>query len=963
MSNLLNKFFDGIILRITTYASAIHDHEGAVWLEDDSGNKLKCYIDSAKREIVTEDGVQVFTNKTFDADATGNVLSNIENANIKAGAAIDAAKIHDASVSNTEFGYLDGVTSSIQTQLDGKQTTTLSDENVLIGNSSNVATAVDTGAVGDIQADESVGLTIKAGAVDTTELAAGAVTNTEVDASAAIAATKIHDGSVDNTEFGYLNGVTSALQTQLDAKLDDFSGTTDNVLVKTDGATGEAVQESGIAVTDADAMSGVTQLDVDNLRLDGNTIISTDTNGDISLTPDGSGEVNISKVDIDAGTIDGTTNTGCSVVTPSRLDVKQDTFANLQTYASSASNGQLCFATDTKVMYQVVDSALVLVGGGGTDGDADTIHLLRADDFDSISDVDLTGNNADFDGGGTITASSLTLSTTAADLIIGDSVIKYSPGADGSDDYFGFTKAIPLGLRGRSLGFAFEYKTSSTTVDADFRFCVKIKDGVNAGDITYFDMDAFSSNNNAIKFTTDSFIPNDCTEIEFGWQNTDTTTTVELFVDNIEVSGVIGRYSTIQEENVFTARITNNGTAAIVTQGGVDKDGNNAIASVSRTGAGIVRITYNTGFFSVHPAVGALCFSTLGNYNANGVGGSTSTVDIHVRDNGSNAYSDQNFDIVIFRQGSDYKQAVDHVITPAKSNMTDWTSFSPTSSWTTNTTHTAWYKRVGDEMLIQGNIVLAGAPDSADLTITLADSQVIDTTKIDANTDNAVLGKWSYADGGIRETDGLRVLYNDATTVKFTKDDAVINQASPITWASGDEIWYELRVPISGWTSEATFLAAIPVQKTVYLKDKKTSGTSGGTSVTNTATTRDLNTIEGDSTLVTLSSNQFTLGAGTYEIDVSAPCFKGASNMIFLYNVSDSTYDIDGQNTQCTVSGLVQASALLSGRIAISSSKTYEIRHWVETGATTTGFGVATTATGNPKSSETYTTVKITKIK
>ena len=33
-----------------------------------------------------------------------------------------------------------------------------------------------------------------------------------------IAATKIGTGTVDNTEFGYLNGVTSAIQTQIDTK-------------------------------------------------------------------------------------------------------------------------------------------------------------------------------------------------------------------------------------------------------------------------------------------------------------------------------------------------------------------------------------------------------------------------------------------------------------------------------------------------------------------------------------------------------------------------------------------------------------------------------------------------------------------------------------------------------------------------------------------------------------------------
>jgi len=35
-------------------------------------------------------------------------------------------------------------------------------------------------------------------------------------------------------------------------------------------------------------------IDVDNIRIDGNTISSTDTNGDINLTPNGTGEVVIS---------------------------------------------------------------------------------------------------------------------------------------------------------------------------------------------------------------------------------------------------------------------------------------------------------------------------------------------------------------------------------------------------------------------------------------------------------------------------------------------------------------------------------------------------------------------------------------------------------------------------------------------------------------------------------------------
>lgn len=74
--------------------------------------------------IVGTTDTQTLTNKTISTgsslDADVATVTNIKNADIKSGAAIDAAKIHDGSVSNTEFGYLNGVTSAIQTQLAGK---------------------------------------------------------------------------------------------------------------------------------------------------------------------------------------------------------------------------------------------------------------------------------------------------------------------------------------------------------------------------------------------------------------------------------------------------------------------------------------------------------------------------------------------------------------------------------------------------------------------------------------------------------------------------------------------------------------------------------------------------------------------------------------------------------------------------------------------------------------------------
>lgn len=81
--------------------------------------------------VTTNTTSQTLVNKTIDADS--NTITNIDNADIKSGAAIDAAKIANGSVSNTEFQYLDGVTSSIQTQLNTAAT----------GLSDHLADAVD----------------------------------------------------------------------------------------------------------------------------------------------------------------------------------------------------------------------------------------------------------------------------------------------------------------------------------------------------------------------------------------------------------------------------------------------------------------------------------------------------------------------------------------------------------------------------------------------------------------------------------------------------------------------------------------------------------------------------------------------------------------------------------------------------------------------------------------------------
>ena len=70
--------------------------------------------------VVSTDGTQSLTNKTIDSDL--NTISNLTDANLKAGAAIDATKIADGTVTNAEFQYIGGLTSDAQTQFNTQAT-------------------------------------------------------------------------------------------------------------------------------------------------------------------------------------------------------------------------------------------------------------------------------------------------------------------------------------------------------------------------------------------------------------------------------------------------------------------------------------------------------------------------------------------------------------------------------------------------------------------------------------------------------------------------------------------------------------------------------------------------------------------------------------------------------------------------------------------------------------------------
>ena len=125
------------------------------------------------------------------------------------------------------------------------------------------------------------------------------------------------------------------------------------------------------------------------------------------------------------------------------------------------------------------------------------------------------------------------------------------------------------------------------------------------------------------------------------------------------------------------------------------------------------------------------------------------------------------------------------------------------------------------------------------------------------------------------------------------------------------------------------------------ITDSKASGTSGGTFTSGAWRTRDLNTIEDDpDSIVTLASNQFTLGAGTYLIQWSAPAIKAGSHKTQLWDVTGSTDLAKGTSEYTASADSIQTQSFGFDIVTLAASNTFEIQHRTAITHATNGFGV-----------------------
>jgi len=198
------------------------------YLHGTANGAVTVYYDNSIKLATTNTGIDVTGTVEFDSlsDGTTTITGFVDEDNMSSNSAsliptqqsvkayVDSsvassdtlAELNDTNISSPASGHIlvyDGTDSFDNVAVSGDITL-----------ASDGTVAIASGAV--VNADINASAAIAYSKLDLT----GNILNADINASAAIDATKIHDGTVSNTEFGYLNGLTGAIQSQIDGKQD-----------------------------------------------------------------------------------------------------------------------------------------------------------------------------------------------------------------------------------------------------------------------------------------------------------------------------------------------------------------------------------------------------------------------------------------------------------------------------------------------------------------------------------------------------------------------------------------------------------------------------------------------------------------------------------------------------------------------------------------------------------------------
>ena len=219
----------------------------------------------------------------------------------------------------------------------------------------------------------------------------------------------------------------------------DFSVSSGAVSIKSGGVSNAQLANDGITIGSDDTslggtitdLNGLTSVDVDNITIDGNTISSTNTNGNIVLDPNGTGVINVSSARITSlGTPTQTTDAATKAYVDSQLqglDVKNSvrvaTTAN-GTLSTAFANGQ----TVDGISLATGDRILLKDQSTGSENGIYTVNAsgapTRATDFDENSEV--TGGTFFFVEEGTVNADNGFVMTNDGAVTVGTTALVFT---------------------------------------------------------------------------------------------------------------------------------------------------------------------------------------------------------------------------------------------------------------------------------------------------------------------------------------------------------------------------------------------------------------------------------------------------------------------------------------------------------------------------------------------------------
>lgn len=138
-----------------------------------------------------------------------------------------------------------------------------------------------------------------------------------------------------------------------------------------------------------------------------------------------------------------------------------------------------------------------------------------------------------------------------------------------------------------------------------------------------------------------------------------------------------------------------------------------------------------------------------------------------------------------------------------------WVAWTPTGAWSTNTTYTGFWKRVGASIVLQVGISLGGAPTSANLKVNFISGLTVDSAKLTTGGLQTWCGSGNFRDDGSSANFPLDLLFSDSyTTMSVFWSNAsstalflqLVTQAVPVTAAIDDGIVFTTsQIPVTGW--------------------------------------------------------------------------------------------------------------------------------------------------------------------